>query len=66
MGVLHLCVCVCVCVCMCAPHASLMPMKGQKRAVDPLELKLWTVICSQVGARNQTQVLWKRNLLKPR
>ena len=30
---------------------------GQKRAVEPLEVELQTVVSCHVGARNQTQVL---------
>lgn len=35
--------------------------RGQKRASDPLELKLRMVVSHQVGAGNRTQVLCKSN-----
>lgn len=39
----------------CAPH---MP---QRRVLDPLELVLQKVVWHHVGAKNQTQVLYKHS-----
>jgi hypothetical protein len=33
--------------------------EDQKRASDPLELELQTVVSHHVGSRNQTWVLWR-------
>lgn len=34
--------------------------RGQKKEMDPLELKLRAVVSHQVGALSQTQGLWKK------
>lgn len=43
------------CMYVCAPRA--LPMEEQKRASDPLELKLQAVVSHHVGAWNGTQAL---------
>lgn len=44
----------CLCgVCMSDIHGD------QKRALDPPELQLQMILSLQVGAENQTQVLWE-------
>ena len=35
---------------------SIIPHKGQKRSLDPLELELQVIVSHYVGAENQTQV----------
>lgn len=34
---------------------------SQKKGLDPLKLEAQKVVRHEVGARNRTQVLWKRN-----
>ena len=42
-------------MCMLGAHG------GQKRALDPLGLELQIVVNSHVGARIETQAIWKRS-----
>jgi hypothetical protein len=60
VGVFCLPVCVCVCVCVCVyvcmyvcihVHVCLVP-RGQKRALDSLELEFWIVVKRHVSAGN--------------
>lgn len=42
----------------CAPHAC-SELRGQKRALEPLDLKLQMVMSHRVDARTQTWVFWE-------
>lgn len=45
-----------LCMCtVCMPDTYV----GQKRALNPLKLELWVVVSPHMGARNQSQILWK-------
>ena len=46
----------------CVPCAY-SALRGQKRAMDPLELEFQVVLNCHVVAGNRTQVLWKGSLL---
>lgn len=48
-----------VCIYLCAPCACLVS-RGQKKVLDPLNLKLQTSVGHCVDAGNQTQVICKR------
>jgi hypothetical protein len=41
------------------PHAHAYTYRDQKRALDPLELKIQLVMSNHVDAGSQIQVLWK-------
>ena len=56
IGAWVLCLHVCIYMCIC-----LVTHRGQKRALEPLELELQMVVSCYVGARNQTWVLCKNN-----
>ena len=45
----------------CAPHAFLVPAGDKKKASDPPKPESQMVVNPDVGAGNQTQVLWKRS-----
>lgn len=51
----HVYVCASVCVCLVPKE------RDQKRVLNPLELKLWTVVSCQVGTGNQTPVFYKNS-----
>lgn len=52
-----LCVWVFCLACMSVHRLRALPMEEQKRASDPLELKLQAVVSHHVGAWNGTQAL---------
>lgn len=47
------------CLVICLWITCIHCIQSQKKLSDPLELELWVVASSHVGARNWTQVLWK-------
>ena len=49
--------CFASCVSLC--HTCVRCAGGQEKTLDSLELELQLVVSCHVGARNQTQVLWK-------
>lgn len=51
----------CMYVCMCIVCALLVPCRGQKRELDPLELELHVLVRHCVGAENLTLVLRESN-----
>lgn len=49
--------CVCVCLSVCAHLCLFDAHRGQKRILDPLELKLKMIVTNQEGAGDRTCVL---------
>lgn len=43
----------------CGPRANLMLPRGQRRASEIMNLKLWPVVAHSVGAGNLSPVLYK-------
>jgi hypothetical protein len=47
------------CMCVCKKHTFLVPVEVKSGALDPLELKLQTIVTYNVSAGNQTQAVCK-------